>query len=322
VYAEGKRLGMFVKNPDGTELSKIVPHPILNVMSISPDRLWIAALMAVNDGQAGFAEFAIPVKGGGAKRICSGFCVARWAPDGKFFYYLRARATGELRRSFCDGRASGPGFAEDYACLTQGMLDLYETTFEIRWLQWADETQAAMDRLFWDEVNGGYFSSSGKDASVLVRLKEDHDGAEPAPGSVAVLNLLRLGRMLGDEARVRRAERTLLASGDTWYRSAQALPLMLAGLADWLRPPRSIVIAGTPDAPDFVALVREARRKFLPGTVVLAADGASGQAWLAERAAYLREMRPVNGRAAAFVCENFACRLPVTEPSQLAALSG
>jgi uncharacterized protein len=125
--------------------------------------------------------------------------------------------------------------------------------------------------------------------------------------------------MLGQDDRIRQAERTMLAFGDTWHRSAQSLPLMLAGLADWLRPPRSIVLAGSPDDPGFGALAREVRRRFLPGTVVLAADGGAGQAWLSERAPYLRDMRPIDGRAAAFVCENFACRLPITDPATLAA---
>jgi len=229
-------------------------------------------------------------------------------------------ATGVLRRSFCAGRSGVAGFAEDYAGLAHGLIDLYEATFDIRWLQWADELQAAMDRMFWDVNNGGYFSASGDDASVLVRLKEDHDGAEPAPTSVAVLNLLRLGRMLGDDARRQRAERALLAFGEMWHRAPQSLPLMLAGLADWLRPPRQVVLAGTPAAADFFALAREVRRRFLPGTVVLAVDGGAAQAWLAERAPYLRDMRPIDGHAAAYVCENFTCQLPVTNPMELAQL--
>ena len=84
--SDGRANYLFRMNQDGSDRSKVVLHPILNVMSVSPDRLWVAALVAVNDEQARFAEIAIPVQGGTAKRICSGFCVARWAPDGKFFY--------------------------------------------------------------------------------------------------------------------------------------------------------------------------------------------------------------------------------------------
>ena len=84
--SDGKANYLFRMNRDGSGRAKVVPHPILNVMSVSPDRLWIAALVPVNDAQATFAEIAIPTQGGAVKRICSGYCIARWAPDGRYFY--------------------------------------------------------------------------------------------------------------------------------------------------------------------------------------------------------------------------------------------
>jgi hypothetical protein len=80
-------------NHDGSGRAKVVPYPISNVMSVSPDRLWAATLAPVNDALANVAEIAIPTRGGAAKRICSGFCVARWAPDGRFLY-IAERASG------------------------------------------------------------------------------------------------------------------------------------------------------------------------------------------------------------------------------------
>ncbi|HEX9784069.1 MAG TPA: thioredoxin domain-containing protein [Opitutaceae bacterium] len=227
--------------------------------------------------------------------------------------------TGVLRRSFTAGRLGSEGFAEDYAFLVQGSLDLYQTSFDIQWLEWADELQEAMDRLFLDQ-GGGYFNSSGRDPGVLVRMKEDHDGAEPAPSSVAAMNLLRLGRIFGDERRLDLARRTLEAFAGTWQRAPHALPAMLAALADWLHAPRQVVLAGTPGADDFTALERVVRERLLPGVVLLAADGGEGQAWLAGRAPWLAGMQPVDGRAAAYVCEDFSCRLPVTEPDELRKL--
>lgn len=229
-------------------------------------------------------------------------------------------STGIVRRSFCDGRVGPEGFAEDYACLIQGSLDLYEATFSIRWLQWAVNLQAAQDRLFGDASCGGYFSSAGRDKTVLVRMKEDHDGAEPAPSSVAVRNLIRLGRMLDNAKYLERAEKTLRGFSATWKRSPQALPAMMSGLIDWLRPPWQVVLAGTPGAKDFSRLLREVGRRYLPGVVLLAADQADGQKWLSERVAALRDLRPVDGKAAAYVCENFTCQLPVTDPKELARL--
>jgi uncharacterized protein YyaL (SSP411 family) len=228
--------------------------------------------------------------------------------------------TGVLHRGWCAGRKSGFAFAEDHACLVQGFLDLYEATFEIRWLKWAIDMQDAMDQLFWDASAGGYFSSSDRDPSVLVRLKEDHDGAEPSPSSLAVVNLIRLGRLLGDEARLKRAEATLRAFAGTWERAPQALPLMLAGLLDWLQPHRQVVLAGDRESAEFAALAREVRRRHLPGFVVLAADGGEGQKWLGRRLAAIKAMVPVDGLAAAYVCQDFTCRLPVTAPAELGAL--
>jgi uncharacterized protein YyaL (SSP411 family) len=228
--------------------------------------------------------------------------------------------TGILRRSDFHGRAGPEGFAEDYAFLIQSLIDLYEATFDIQWLQWAVRLQETQDRLFFDTVGGGYFSSTGTDASVLVRLKEDHDGAEPSPSSVSVLNLLRLGRMLGNEEMIKRARQTLRGFSESWSRSPQGLPLMLVGLLDWQSPPRQVVLAGKPGSDDFEALAREVRKRFLPGLVVLAADGSEGQQWLAARVPYLRETAPVDGKAGAYVCENFSCKLPVASLEDLALM--
>ncbi|MFI5337767.1 MAG: thioredoxin domain-containing protein, partial [Opitutales bacterium] len=109
-------------------------------------------------------------------------------------------ATGTLYRSWGAGRRSIPAFAEDHAALVQALIDLYEAGFEIRWLQWAEQLQSRMNDLFWDDESGGYFNSRVGDTSVIVRLKDDHDGAEPAANSVALANLVRLDLMLGNGA--------------------------------------------------------------------------------------------------------------------------
>ena len=96
-----------------------------------------------------------------------------------------------LYRNYREGRSDIEGFADDYAFVIQGLLDLYEASFEVEWLKLATELQETEDRLFFDEKNGGYFSTSGKDQSVFLRMKDDNDGAEPAASSVAALNLLR-----------------------------------------------------------------------------------------------------------------------------------
>ncbi len=230
-------------------------------------------------------------------------------------------ARGVLYRSWLDGRGETEAFAEDYACLVQGLLDLYEASFEVRWLQWAVQLQATMDREFWDATGGGYFNSRAGDASLVLRLKEDYDGAEPTPSSVAALNLLRLAAMLepaGDGMTYRdRGLLTIKALRAQWSKSPQALPQLLCAVELALEPPRHVVLAGDPAAADFRALAAVLHEGLGPRRALLAADGGAGQRWLAERAPWLAEMRPVNGRATAFVCEHFTCQAPVTAPADL-----
>ncbi len=231
-------------------------------------------------------------------------------------------ARGILYRSWLDGRGPTEGFAEDYACLVQGLLDLYEAGFEIRWLHWAEALQATMDRIFWDEAAGGYFNSRADDASIVLRLKEDYDGAEPAPGSLAALNLLRLAALTGDDdgARRARALRTIAALRPQWERAPQALPQLLCALAQALEPARHVVLAGDPAQPEFQALAAVLHEQLGPRRALLAADGQAGQAWLAARMPWIREMRPISGRATAYVCERQTCQAPVSDPGELRRL--
>ncbi len=235
---------------------------------------------------------------------------------------------GLLFRAWREGRGSAPGFAEDYAFLIQGLLDLYEASFEVRWLQWAQRLQATMDARFWDEANGGYFNSAADDASIVLRLKEDYDGAEPAPSSVAAMNLLRFGAMFdaGDQGRGAgthsyraRGVRCIEAFRRQWSRSAQAMPQMLCALELALEPPRHVVLAGEPRRADFQALARVLHERLGPRRVVLAADGGEGQRWLAAQAPWLAEMTPRDGRATAYVCEEYACQAPVSDVDELRA---
>ncbi len=229
--------------------------------------------------------------------------------------------TGILYRVYRQGRTDVAAFAEDYAFLIQGLIDLYEATFAVEWLRWADALQQTMDRLFWDADGGAYFSSRGDDPSILLRLKEDYDGAEPAPSSVAAMNLLRLAVLDGPRGeREERALRTLNALRPQWSRLPHALPQALCALEHALISRRQVVIAGDPASPAFQALWQEALRGFGPRRALLAADGGPGQAWLGQRLPWLGLMTPVGGAAAsAYVCEHHTCLEPSDTPEALRA---
>ena len=225
-----------------------------------------------------------------------------------------------LYRNYREGRSDIEGFADDYAFVIQGLLDLYEASFDVEWLKLAIELQETQDRVFFDEKNGGYFSTSGKDESVFLRMKDDNDGAEPAASSVAALNLLRLSQIRDEPILAKRARKTTDAFAPTLTNFASAMPQMLIALDYSLSKPRQIVIAGKKDAPETKALLKEIHRHFLPGTILLLADDDKGQKYLGDKNEAIRAMSTVQGKPAAYVCENFTCKAPVTDPKQLANL--
>jgi hypothetical protein len=238
--------------------------------------------------------------------------------------FLRANLYEEksklLYRNYREGRSAIEGFADDYAFVVQALLDLYEASFDIEWLKFAIELQETQDRLFFDEKNGGYFSTSGKDASVFLRMKDDNDGAEPAASSVAALNLLRLSQVRDDPQLTERARKTIGTFATTLSHFPSAMPQMLVALDFSSSKPRQIVIAGKRDAPETKALLKEVQRHFLPKTILFLADGAEGQKYLGEKNEAVRAMSLVDGKPAAYVCENFTCKAPVTDSSKLAEL--
>lgn len=242
------------------------------------------------------------------------------ARDAALFLKSALWREGTLRRSFRQGAGEVLGFSEDYAFLIQGLLDLFEADFQPEWLAWALELQAVQDRLFWDASGGGYFSSASGDSAVLIRIKEDHDGAEPAASSVAALNLQRLSEFTGRTDMQERANKTVGAFGAVLARAPSALPQMLHSLGALQSPWRQIVVAGDLAAADTRALLEVVRRMHLPNTIVLHAGSAAAAKHLGERLVAASQMPALGGRATVYVCQKFTCQAPVFEPKELEAL--
>ena len=225
-----------------------------------------------------------------------------------------------LFRNYRESRSNVEGFADDYAFVIQGALDLYEASFEIEWLKFAIELQETQDRLFFDEKAGGYFSTSGKDKSVVLRMKDDNDSAEPAASSIAALNLLRLAQFRDDKKLDERARKTIDAFAPTLSHFASAMPQMLVAVDYSLSKPSQIIIAGKIDNDATKALLAEVRRHFLPKKILILADGGEGQKFFSEKNEAIPAMSPIDGKSAAYVCENFTCKAPVTDPKALGNL--
>ena len=228
--------------------------------------------------------------------------------------------SGELFRSFRQQASQVRGFADDYSNLIQGLLDLYEASFQIEWLQWAIRLQEKQDALFWDKNGGGYFNTSGRDPNMTLRFKNDYDGAEPSPNSVAALNLLRLAHMTDNKFWRQQGERILESFADKMRESPRSVPQMLVALDFDLGVTQQIVLAGKPDAEDTRALIETIHRQFIPNRILLLADGGAAQDFLAERLDFIRTVRRIDGKATAYICEDYTCNLPTSDLAQVSKL--
>ncbi|KAM4716017.1 spermatogenesis-associated protein 20 isoform 1-T1 [Anableps anableps] len=211
------------------------------------------------------------------------------------------------------------GFLDDYAFIVCGLLDLYEATFQTEWLCWAEELQTRQDALFWDDQGGGYFCSDPSDGTVLLRLKEDQDGAEPSANSVSASNLLRLSHYTGRQEWLQKSQQLLAAFSDRLTRIPIALPEMVRALMAQHYTLKQIVICGQRGALDTVSLLAAVNSLFLPFKVLMHTDG-NPESFLCQRLPALSSMTQLDGAATAYVCHDFACSLPVTEPQELRRL--
>ena len=228
-------------------------------------------------------------------------------------------ATGVLLRRYRAGDAAVPGFLEDYALLAQGLLDLYEAQFDIAHLEAAARLTEKQMELFEDRENGAFFGAAAN-RDLIVQVKEDYDGAEPSGNSVAAMNLLRLARMTNRAAFRESADRLLAAFAPRLAAAPVALPQMLAACEFLLREPREIVVVGDRDAADTRALLRVLHRSFGPNRITLLVDSPETRRKLAAGIPAIESMEKIGGRASVYVCTNYACQLPVSEPEELAAL--
>jgi uncharacterized protein YyaL (SSP411 family) len=217
--------------------------------------------------------------------------------------------TGILLRRYRDGHAEIDGYAEDYAYVVAGLLELFQADPAPMWLEWAIALQHRQDELFWDDAAGGWFSTTGNDPSVLLRMKEDYDGAEPTASSIAVLNLLLLSHLVPDPQWGERIERTLKLFGTRLEQMGRGVPMMAAALsAHTARLQQIVIVEG--DADDD-SLDRAVALTYLPFSLQLRVASAAQRA-LAGSLPFLEAMRPVDGRTAVYVCRDFTCRQPVT----------
>ncbi|MCB9463786.1 MAG: thioredoxin domain-containing protein [Candidatus Eisenbacteria bacterium] len=218
---------------------------------------------------------------------------------------------GRLHRVAMDGVVSVPAYLEDHVNLASGLVELYEATFEPDWLSAAATVIDLAVPLFADDA-GGFFLTAEDHTDLIVRMKMGQDGSVPSGNSMAAETLLRLGRLLGREDLEERGEGTLRAFAAYLEKMPEGLHQMLLALDILEGPRREIVLAGGP-GPDLDAMRRIVDRTFLPRTVLCHGKGL-------EHSELARGKESIDGRATAYVCQDFVCGAPTTDPEELAGI--
>jgi uncharacterized protein len=225
---------------------------------------------------------------------------------------------GRLLRSWRNGVAGRPGFADDHALMAAACLTLYETTFELRWFQQARALADELLRLFRDDERGGFFQTAADAERLVLRPKELYDNAVPSGNSVAAEVFLRLSLLTGDSGYEAAGLSALRLVRDAMAGAPSGFGQALSALDLHVGPAREVAIVGDPAASDTRTLVEEITGRVFRPNVVLAV-GQQGDEQAQQAVPLLRDREARDGAATAYVCEGFVCRLPVTEVDGLRA---
>ena len=226
---------------------------------------------------------------------------------------------GKLLHRYREGDAGITANVDDYAFFIWGLLELYESTFDIKYLKAALSLQNEMDKGFWDNVNGGYYFTSNEAEELISRQKEIYDGAIPSGNSVAGLNLLKLSRITGEVEYEQKASKLGQAFSETIESGPMAYTLFMMGLDFGLGPSHEVVIVGDPESDDTKAMIDAIRKNYSPSKVVLL-RGKEDAPEITEIADFTKGQSSIEGKATAYVCLNHVCNLPTTDVNKMLEL--
>ncbi len=226
--------------------------------------------------------------------------------------------TSALSRLYREDVSPVAGFAEDYAFLIEGLLELYEATADHRWIQSASELQDAQDKRFADTDGGGFFLFEDTEDIVFNRSKVASDSALPSANSVSAKNLARLSQFFDDGDRQSQAEKTIAAFTSDMKRSGVSYPTLRDAILYVAKKPLQVVIAGDPASQSVKSMLRELNSRLLPARVLLYADQADGQEFLGQHLEFIQTAKSYDDLATVFVCENFVCQMPTEDTAVLA----
>ncbi len=230
---------------------------------------------------------------------------------------------GRLLRTWRKGQAQVPGFLEDYACVADGLLALYEATFDVRWLNRSVTLADTMIELFWDEGIGGFYDTSIEHEALVTRPRDVFDNAQPCGGSVAAEVLLRLAIFTGNENYSLKGAKPLRSLSRLMSQAPGGAAYWLGALDFYVSIPKEVAIIGPSQAAATGALLNTVFSRFLPNKVVVGLDtspsGAAAVGSTGNGIPLLEGREMIDGKATAYVCQNYACQLPVTNAATLAS---
>lgn len=229
----------------------------------------------------------------------------------QFIYSKLVRDDGRLMARYRDGESAYPGYVDDHAFLIWGLIELYESTYKPEYLQKALNLNDILLKLFWDEESGGLFMYGSDSEQLITRPKEIYDGATPSGNSVAAMNFLRLARLTGNHKLEELANRQLKAFGSAVQRFPRGYTFFITALLFAQTPTKEIVLVGNADyrnSKDMVNVLREDFRPFT-SSVYISEDNSC----LKQVMPFIENYKAVNGKATAYVCENYSCQAPITD---------
>jgi uncharacterized protein YyaL (SSP411 family) len=217
------------------------------------------------------------------------------------------RPDGRLLHAYRHGQAKFDGYLDDYACLANALVSLYEADFNARWIDEAGKLCDIILARFADQATGGFFYTADDHEELIARNKDVYDNATPSGTGMTLMALVRLAKLTGEERYAAAAERGLRSVGELFERAPTGVGQSLLALDLWLGPTQEMVVAA-PDAASRDEVLRVLRRQFRPHQVVAAVPG-TGESPLLK--AVLQGKRPVDDKPSLYVCENFTCRAPI-----------
>lgn len=232
----------------------------------------------------------------------------------EFILSRLVRKDGRLMARYRDGETAYPAYVDDYAFFIWGLTELYETTYTPDYLFHALRFNTYMLNYFWDDENGGLFIYGNDSEQLITRPKEIYDGATPSGNSVATLNFLRLARLTGERELEDLAEQQFKAFSGSIERAPGGYSFMLTALLFAHSRAREVIVVSGTDRHDAAEMLDIVREGFMPFTT--SAFYSDEYEHLKRVMPFLENYKSVNGKATAYVCENFSCNRPVTNAGE------